>query len=141
MNFIECDVSVERERTALIFAGTGPIRKVYLSGQNARRIGEKYDGRRVILGIRPEDIYEEAEAIEGGFAENSVDVEETIVTREMLGSEVILYFDEQNLTCAVRLKPTNQTQVGEKLRLYFDMDRAHVFDMETEENLLYRTEW
>ena len=141
MNFIECDVSVERERTALIFAGTGPIRKVYLTGQNARRIGEKYDGRRVILGIRPEDIYEEAEAIEGGFAENSVDVEETVVTREMLGSEVILYFDEQQATCAVRLKPTNQTQVGEKLRLYFDMDRAHVFDMETGENLLYRKEW
>lgn len=141
MNFIECDVSVERERTALIFAGTGPIRKVYLTGQNARRIGEKYDGRRVILGIRPEDIYEEAEAIEGDFAENSVDVEETIVTREMLGSEVILYFDEQQATCAVRLKPTNQTQAGEKIRLYFDMDRAHVFDMETEENLLYRKEW
>ena len=63
------------------------------------------------------------------------------MTREMLGSEVILYFDEQNLTCAVRLKPTNQTQAGEKIRLYFDMDRAHVFDMETEENLLYRKEW
>ena len=141
MNFIECDVSVERDRTALIFAGTGPIKKVYLTGQHARHIGEKYDGRRVILGIRPEDIYEEADAIEGGFAENSVDVEETVVTREMLGSEVILYFDEQHVTCAVRLKPTNQTQVGEKLRLYFDMDRAHVFDMETEENLLYRTEW
>ena len=141
MNFIECDVSVERDRTALIFAGTGPIRKVYLTGQHARHIGEKYDGRRVILGIRPEDIYEEADALEGGFAENSVDVEETVVTRELLGSEVILYFDEQQATCAVRLKPTNQTQVGEKLRLYFDMDRAHVFDMETEENLLYRKEW
>ena len=98
-------------------------------------------GKTVILGIRPEDIYEEADAIEGGFAENSVDVEETVVTREMLGSEVILYFDEQNRTCAVRLKPTNQTQAGEKIRLYFDMDRAHVFDMETEENLLYRKEW
>ena len=68
-------------------------------------------------------------------------MDETIVTREVLGSEVILYFEEQNMTYAVRLKPENRTQVGEHIRLYFDMDRAHVFDMETEENLLYRTEW
>ena len=25
-----------------------------------------------------------------------------------------------------------------ELKLYFDMDRAHVFDIETEENVLYR---
>ena len=141
MNFIECEVSVERDRTALIFAGTGPIRKVYLTGQHARLIGEKYDGRRVVLGIRPEDIYEEDEAVAGGFAENSVDIVESVVTREVLGSEVILYFDEQNETYAVRLRPTNQSKVGEDIRLYFDMDRAHVFDMESGENLLYRREW
>lgn len=141
MNFIECDVSTEREKTALIFAGTGPIKKVYLRGQKARIIGERYHGRRVLLGIRPEDIYEQEEARAGGFEEDSVGLEETVVTREMLGSEVILYFDEQNCTLAARLRPTNKTQVGERIRLYFDMDRAQVFDLETEENILYRKDW
>ena len=138
MNFIACDVYAEREKTALIFATTGPVKKVYLTGQNAEIIREKYNGKRVILGIRPEDIYEYEEAKAGGFEQNSVGVEETVVTREMLGAEVVLYFDEQHKTHAVRLQPSNQTKVGEKVKLYFDMDRAHVFDIETEENVLYR---
>lgn len=138
MNFIACDVYAEREKTALIFATTGPVKKVYLAGQNAEIIREKYNGKRVILGIRPEDIYEYEEAKAGGFEQNSVGVEETVVTREMLGAEVVLYFDEQHKTHAVRLQPSNQTKVGEKVKLYFDMDRAHVFDIETEENVLYR---
>ena len=138
MNFIECDVYGEKEKTALIFATTGPVKKVYLTGQNAKIVREKYDGKRVILGIRPEDIYEYEEARLGGFDQNSVGVEETVVTREMLGAEVVLYFDEQNRTHAVRLQPSNQTKVGEKVKLYFDMDRVHVFDIETEENILYR---
>ena len=58
----------------------------------------------------------------------------------LLGAEVILYFDEQGKTLAVRLNPENQTKVGEKVSLYFDMDKAHVFDPETEENLFYREE-
>ena len=138
MNFIACDVYAEREKTALIFAITGPVKKVYLTGQNAEIIREKYNGKRVILGIRPEDIYEYEEAKAGGFEQNSVGVEETVVTREMLGAEVVLNFDEQHKTHAVRLQPSNQTKVGEKVKLYFDMDRAHVFDIETEENVLYR---
>ena len=138
MNFIACDVYAEREKTGLIFATTGPVKKVYLTGQNAEIIREKYNGKRVILGIRPEDIYEYEEAKAGGFEQNSVGVEETVVTREMLGAEVVLYFDEQHKTHAVRLQPSNQTKVGEKVKLYFDMDRAHVFDIETEENVLYR---
>lgn len=138
MNFIACDVYAEREKTALIFAITGPVKKVYLTGQNAEIIREKYNGKRVILGIRPEDIYEYEEAKAGGFEQNSVGVEETVVTREMLGAEVVLNFDEQHKTHAVRLQPSNQTKVGEKVKLYFDMDRAHVFNIETEENVLYR---
>ena len=114
------------------------MKKVYLTGQNAEIIREKYNGKRVILGIRPEDIYEYEEAKAGGFEQNSVGVEETVVTREMLGAEVVLNFDEQHKTHAVRLQPSNQTKVGEKVKLYFDMDRAHVFDIETEENVLYR---
>ena len=70
-----------------------------------------------------------------GIENESADVDEPVVNREMLGAEVILYFDEQGKTLAVRLSPENQTQVGEKVSLYFDMEKAHVFDPETEENI------
>lgn len=137
MNFIECEVGKEFNKTALIFATTGPIKKVYLTGQTAEILQRDYIGKRVIIGIRPEDIYEYEEAKAGGFAENSVGIKETVVTREMLGAEVILYFDEQHRTHAVRLEPPNQTKVGETVDLYFDPGRIHVFDIETEENILH----
>ncbi len=137
MNFIECEVGKEINKTALIFATTGPIKKVYLTGQTAEILQRDYIGKRVTIGIRPEDIYEYEEAKAGGFAENSVGIKETVVTREMLGAEVILYFDEQHRTHAVRLEPPNQTKVGETVDLYFDPGRIHVFDIETEENILH----
>ncbi len=141
MNFFQCTVKAEENnRTALLLDDAKTVKKVYLDGTRGKQIAEKYNGRHVILGIRPEDIYELDEAKKLGIENDSVDVDEPVVNREMLGAEVILYFDEQGKTLAVRLNPENQTQVGEKVSLYFDMDKAHVFDPETEENLFYREE-
>ena len=141
MNFFQCTVKAEENnRTALLQDDAKTVKKVYLDGTRGKQIADRYNGRHVILGIRPEDIYELEEAKKLGIENDSVDVDEPVVNREMLGAEVILYFDEQGKTLAVRLNPENQTQVGEKVSLYFDMDKAHVFDPETEENLFYREE-
>jgi potA: polyamine ABC transporter, ATP-binding protein len=136
MNFFQCTVKAEENnRTALLLDDAKTVKKVYLDGTRGKQIADRYNGRHVILGIRPEDIYELEEAKKLGIENDSVDVDEPVVNREMLGAEVILYFDEQGKTLAVRLNPENQTKVGEKVSLYFDMDKAHVFDPETEENL------
>lgn len=136
MNFFRCTVKAEENnRTALLLDDAKTVKKVYLDGTRGKQIADRYNGRHVILGIRPEDIYEFDEAKKLGIENESVDVDEPVVNREMLGAEVILYFDEQGRTLAVRLSPENQTQVGEKVSLYFDMEKAHVFDPETEENI------
>ena len=136
MNFFRCTVKAEENnRTALLLDDAKTVKKVYLDGTRGKQIADRYNGRHVILGIRPEDIYEFDEAKKLGIENESVDVDESVVNREMLGAEVILYFDEQGKTLAVRLSPENQTQVGEKVSLYFDMEKAHVFDAETEENI------
>lgn len=136
MNFFQCTVKAEENnRTALLLDDAKTVKKVYLDGTRGKQIADRYNGRHVILGIRPEDIYEFDEAKKLGIENESVDVDEPVVNREMLGAEVILYFDEQGKTLAVRLSPENQTQVGEKVSLYFDMEKAHVFDPETEENI------
>ena len=136
MNFFRCTVKAEENnRTALLLHDAKTVKKVYLDGTRGKQIADRYNGRHVILGIRPEDIYELDEAKKLGIENDSVDVDEPVVNREMLGAEVILYFDEQGKTLAVRLSPENQTQVGEKVSLYFDMEKAHVFDPETEENI------
>ena len=136
MNFFRCTVKAEENnRTALLLDDAKTVKKDYLDGTRGKQIADRYNGRHVILGIRPEDIYELDEAKKLGIENESVDVDEPVVNREMLGAEVILYFDEQGKTLAVRLSPENQTQVGEKVSLYFDMEKAHVFDPETEENI------
>ena len=136
MNFFRCTVKAEENnRTALLLDDAKTVKKVYLDGTRGKQIADRYNGRHVILGIRPEDIYELDEAKKLGIENESVDVDEPVVNREMLGAEVILYFDEQGKTLSVRLSPENQTQVGEKVSLYFDMEKAHVFDPETEENI------
>ena len=136
MNFFRCTVKAEENnRTALLLDDAKTVKKVYLDGTRGKQIADRYNGRHVILGIRPEDIYELDEAKKLDIENDSVDVDEPVVNREMLGAEVILYFDEQGKTLAVRLSPENQTQVGEKVSLYFDMEKAHVFDPETEENI------
>ena len=136
MNFFRCTVKAEENnRTALLLDDAKTVKMVYLDGTRGKQIADRYNGRHVILGIRPEDIYELDEAKKLGIENESVDVDEPVVNREMLGAEVILYFDEQGKTLAVRLSPENQTQVGEKVSLYFDMEKAHVFDPETEENI------
>ena len=136
MNFFRCTVKAEENnRTALLLDDAKTVKKVYMDGTRGKQIADRYNGRHVILGIRPEDIYEFDEAKKLGIENESVDVDEPVVNREMLGAEVILYFDEQGKTLAVRLSPENQTQVGEKVSLYFDMEKAHVFDPETEENI------
>lgn len=141
MNFFQCTVKAEENnRTALLLDDAKTVKKVYLDGTRGKQIADKYNGRHVVLGIRLEDIYELDEAKKLGIEKDSVNVDEPVVNREMLGAEVILYFDEQGKTLAVRLNPENQTQVGENVSLYFDMDKAHVFDPETEENLFYREE-
>ena len=137
MNFFEAEVFEEDGKAGLAIGGIENGEKVYLEGRKAEIIKEKMLGKKVIFGIRPEDIYEYEDAVKKGFEKASVGINEVIDTRELLGAEVILYFEKQGRTHSVRLKPENQTKQGELLALYFNPDKIHVFDPDTEENLFY----
>ena len=138
MNFIECEVAEELGKTVLFFGTEGFVKKVYPTGQNEEILRKNYMGNRVILGIRSEDIYASEEAEKKGLLKNSIGIKETVINREMLGAEIMLYFEEQDRTCAVRLEPSNRTKVWEEIDMYFDMEKIHIFDINTEENILYR---
>lgn len=140
MNFFDAYVEEEKGKTVLYLGDQSGSRKVYLKGEKAEIARARELHKKVILGIRPEDIYEQKDAEERGILEDTVGVEETITAREMLGAEVILYFDKKGKSHAVRLSPENQTQTGEKIRFYFDPSRIHIFDQGTEENIFYREE-
>ena len=138
MNFFEAVVQKEKDRVVLIF-GEQQDKKVYPTQADSLRLKDVV-GKTVQLGIRPEDIHEKAEARQGGFDTFSQGIVERVDSRELLGSEVILYFRESERNHCVRLSPDNNTAAGESIELYFDPEKIHVFDLETQENLLYREE-
>lgn len=84
-------------------------------------------GKEVILGVRPEDIKNEAiKAYETGAINSKVEV------KEQLGSETYLYLDIEANKLIARVKPTFNPNIGDSVKLYFDMDKIHIFDRATE---------
>ena len=140
MNFFDAYVGEEEGKVVVYLGGSELGKKVFLRGEKAEVARQREMNKKVVLGIRPEDVYDYKEAKERGIHMDTQGLEETVSAREMLGAEVILYFDAQGKTHAVRLSPENQTQTGEKADFYFDTDRIHIFDKETEENIYYREE-
>jgi len=106
----------------------------------------EYDGRKVILGIRPED-FEDAAFTTEAPPERTLDTVTGL--REALGSEVLVHFsvasastsadasefiesvgDEGSIFVA-RVHPQTKAREGEPLRLVVNTKRLHFFDPET----------
>lgn len=139
MNFLEGTVAAREGH--LWIQGTGwslPAR-----GVAARRLLDGgYPGKKIILGIRPEDLGEN-EVPEAG---EEAWIEMTAEVREMLGSEVLLHGSieqpdyaagEKAVSLSAKLPTSCKADVGDKVRLYVDMSRIKLFDVDTEENILY----
>jgi len=88
---------------------------------------EDYIGKKVLFGIRPENIKLGKEGVKA-----KVDVV------EHLGSETIVYAEVSGLSSNIIVKiPTNYDIVeGMDLNLVFDMDKAHLFDAETNQSIM-----
>lgn len=137
MNFFEAEVSAlgEKKNKAVLSFGENQEKMVIIDGPRGEVLARSRNGQHVIMGIRPEDITDYENAVKGGFERSSIGITERITAREMLGSEVFLYFDECDTNYSVRLKPNNTTQPNEKMTFYFNPNKVHIFDCNTEENL------
>lgn len=137
MNFFEAKVSAlgEKKNKAVLSFGKNQEKMVIIDGPRGEVLARSRNGQHVIMGIRPEDITDYENAVKGGFERSSIGITERITAREMLGSEVFLYFDECDTNCSVRLKSNNTTQLNEKMTFYFNPNKVHIFDCNTEENL------
>ena len=137
MNFFEAKVSAlgEKKNKAVLSFGKNQEKMVIIDGPRGEVLARSRNGQHVIMGIRPEDITDYENAVKGGFERSSIGITERITAREMLGSEVFLYFDECDTNCSVRLKSNNTTQLNEKMTFYLNPNKVHIFDCNTEENL------
>lgn len=91
-------------------------------------------GKRVILGIRPEDIHDvdfQPQGITPALIEANVDVV------EQMGNEIILYLEDGGKTFIARTDPRTRARVGNRLGVAFNIDNLHVFDVDTNLSLSY----
>lgn len=129
MNFIDATCKVEGEKVYLI-AGPSSIELPEAKGKKLREGG--YDGKTVVLGIRPEDVHDEESFL--AASPNTV-IEATIRVYEMLGAEVYLYFDYEGSNMTARVEPKTKARTGDVVKFALDAEKIHVFDKETEQTI------
>ncbi|MDF2845635.1 MAG: msmX, partial [Herbinix sp.] len=128
MNFADAVVSKKGSDVFVTF-GTNTVKLP--EGKAKKVIDGGYDGKTVVIGIRPEDIHDEEV-----FLSNSPDsvIEATVRVYELLGAEVFLYFSvDETLEITARVNPRTTARPDDTLKIAFDMSKLHVFDKETEQ--------
>ncbi|MFD2614032.1 ABC transporter ATP-binding protein [Paenibacillus gansuensis] len=96
----------------------------------AKALRERGIGKEVILGIRPEDLHEEAIFLEA--SPNSI-VNAHIEVAENLGHEMLLSLVGLGSgTVTARVDGRSGLKEGNNVKLAIDMNKIHIFDKETE---------
>jgi multiple sugar transport system ATP-binding protein len=93
---------------------------------------QKYIGKDIIFGIRPEDIHDELvflSSSEDTSFNTNVDV------FELTGAESLIYSTLAGKEFVARLDSRASLSAGDAIQLAFDMNKAHFFDKETESRI------
>jgi multiple sugar transport system ATP-binding protein len=130
MNFFKG--TVRRGADHLAFVETNnlapPVRLRLDERLSARASG--HVDRPVILGIRPEDV---SDPLTDGSSDSAV--EATLEVIEPMGAETYLHLFTGATSFVARVRPTHGLAVNKKVRVAFDLAKAHLFDVATEQVL------
>lgn len=104
---------------------------ITLDERNAKRLAAKgYDGKKLIFGMRPEDIHSEQIVLDAN--PNSI-VHAEVVVSELLGAETMLYTKVDDTEFISKVDARDFHSPGEFLDLSFELNKAHFFDIDTQE--------
>ncbi|MGF7049414.1 multiple sugar transport system ATP-binding protein [Paenibacillus sp. DS2015] len=131
MNFINGTLSESNGAVRFRAAGLD----VEVPGGKAQILKNKgLIGKEVIMGVRPEDIHEEPVFLEA--SPNTIFTSNVDVT-ENLGHEMLLYLSGLGAdTVIARVDGRSTIRDGSSVRLAVDMNKVHIFDKESELNVL-----
>jgi multiple sugar transport system ATP-binding protein len=124
MNFFNATITGEGDQ---LYVDAGSFRIPITPSIKARL--KDGAGKRVILGIRPEDIYFPGFVTPGVTA---VDVDSVVDVTELMGNEIFLYMVTGNHSYIARVDPHVRTHVGDKIKMVFNADKIHLFDADVE---------
>ena len=97
---------------------------------------KEYVGQEVIVGIRPECLYDDPVHISS--MPDSI-IETTVEVTELMGAEIYLYLGFDGMEDATngkniiaRVSSRSKAQAGDKIKVAIDTSRIHIFDKDTE---------
>ena len=106
MNFVDAVCKVEGEKVSLSFENT----TVVLPPAKAKKLADGgYNGKTVVMGIRPEDIGDSEIEIE---AHKDAAFETDVTGYELLGSEVLLYFKVAGASMTAKVDSRTTARMG-----------------------------
>ena len=126
MNFVDADVVVNGSSVSLKF---GDYSVVLPEDKSKKIIDGGYAGKKVVFGIRPEDISDDPEMIQKN---GDCVIESDVTGYELLGAEVLLYYTVAGTNMTARVDSDTPARYGDHIKLAFDPHKIHVFDKETE---------
>ncbi len=128
MNFINGELVKKRGEDGIFFKfGENEFKLPEEKAENEEL--QKYIGKEVIGGIRPEAIHDEPMYL-SQFADWVV--EASVDVTELMGAEIFLYINSQEQNMVARVSPRSKAKVGDNIKVAFDINRLHLFDKETE---------
>ncbi len=124
MNFFRSELRAEGDT---LYADNGSFRIKLPPEKRADAL--QHQGRQVIMGIRPEDVYEADELPNNDGNTASLPVEVV----EHLGAETNVYLLAGQTPFIARLDARTQAAAGQTMLVAFDAPRLHLFDPDTEQ--------
>jgi multiple sugar transport system ATP-binding protein len=91
-----------------------------------------YVGKSIVVGVRPEDLYDTAYAAPGIKAAT---IEAKVDVTELMGNEIFLYLLSGSHSFVARVDPRSHVRVGHTVALTLDLDKLHFFDPDTEQTI------
>ncbi len=83
-----------------------------------------YSNKEIFMGIRPEHVYDEESS------EQKAVVNVNLV--ELIGSESIIHSSTGDTSFVAKVGVRTDIKIGDELKISFDLDKAHFFDINTE---------
>jgi multiple sugar transport system ATP-binding protein len=129
MNFLDVEV-VKKDEDIYLNEGMFEIKL-------PKQFKEKalpYAGKRVFLGVRPEDLYDKLFYSLGPKEGNNFST--TVEVVEPLGSEIYLHLGVGKNTIVAKVDSHNQAKPNQVIEVVVNMNKIHLFDMKTEASIV-----
>ena len=92
-----------------------------------------HEGKRVVFGIRPEDVHDPVFAPPGILA---AEVEANVDVTELMGNEIFVHLSSGQSEFTGRIDPRTSFKTGEKAQVVFNMHNMHLFETEGDQKAI-----